>query len=176
MAVVQPADAIETRGAVEYIASHDGPVFLRLTRQKVPDIDGEGYEFRFGKAVVLREGADVSLVGTGAVMENVLKAADLLAERGIAAQVVNIHTIKPIDTEFIESIASSHGKIVTVEDHGISGGLGSTVAEAVAELGRGRVRRGGVTEFAESGDAEGLYGKYGLSAKHIGAAAVELMD
>ena len=81
-------------------------------------------------------------------------------------------TIKPIDTEFIESIASSHGKIVTVEDHGISSGLGSTVAEAVAELGRGRVRRVGVTEFAESGDAEGLYGKYGLSAHHISAAAV----
>ena len=105
-----------------------------------------------------------------------LKAADLLAAQGIAAQVVNIHTIKPIDTEFIQSIASSHGKIVTVEDHGISGGLGSTVAEAVAELGRGRVRRVGVTEFAESGDAEGLYGKYGLSAQHISAAAVELMD
>ena len=86
-----------------------------------------------------------------------LKAADLLAAQGIAAQVVNIHTIKPIDTEFIQSIASSHGKIVTVEDHGISGGLGSTVAETVAELGRGRVKRVGVTEFAESGDAEGLY-------------------
>ena len=111
-------------------------------------------------AVVLRDGADVSLVGTGAVMENVLKAADLLAARGIAAQVVNIHTIKPIDTEFIESVASTHGRIVTVEDHGIAGGLGS----AVAELGRGRVRRVGVTEFAESGDTEGLYGKYGLSA------------
>ena len=78
MAVVQPADSIETRGAVEYIAQHDGPVFLRLTRQKVADVNGEGYVFRFGKAVVLREGADVSLVGTGAVMENVLKAAELL--------------------------------------------------------------------------------------------------
>ena len=175
MAVVQPADAVETRGAVEYITQHEGPVFLRLTRQKVADVNGEGYEFRFGKAVVLREGGDVSLVGTGAVMENVLKAADLLAEQGINAQVVNIHTIKPIDTEFIESVASSHGRIVTVEDHGISGGLGSAVAEAVAELGRGRVRRVGVTEFAESGDTEGLYGKYGLSAEHISAAAVELM-
>lgn len=118
----------------------------------------------------------MSLVGTGAVMENVLKAADLLAEQGISAQVVNIHTIKPIDTGFIESVASSHGRIVTVEDHGIAGGLGSAVAEAVAELGRGRVRRVGVTEFAESGDTEGLYGKYGLSAEHISAAAVELMD
>ena len=119
---------------------------------------------------MLREGADVSLVGTGGVMENVLKAADLLAAQGIAAQVVNIHTIKPIDTGFIESIASSHGKIVTVEDHGIAGGLGS----AVAELGRGRVKRVGVTDFAESGDSEGLYGKYGLSAEHISAAAMEL--
>ncbi len=177
MAVVQPADAIETRGAVEYIAQqHDGPVFLRLTRQKVADVNGEGYEFRFGKAVVLREGADVSLVGTGAVMENVLKAADLLAAQGISAQVANVHTIKPIDTEFIESVASSHGRIVTVEDHGISGGLGSAVAETVAELGRGRVKRVGVTEFAESGDTEGLYGKYGLSAEHISAAAAGLMD
>ncbi len=175
MAVVQPADAIETRGAVEYITRHDGPVFLRLTRQKVADVNGADYEFRFGKAVVLREGTDVSLFGTGAVMENALKAADLLADRGIQAQVVNIHTIKPIDTDFISSVASGHGRIVTVEDHGISGGLGSAVAETVAELGRGRVRRVGVTEFAESGDTEGLYAKYGLSAGHISAAAVELM-
>lgn len=175
MAVVQPADAVETRGAVEYIARHDGPVFLRLTRQKVPDINGEGYEFRFGKAVVLRQGGDVSLLGTGAVMENVLKAADLLAAKGVSAQVVNVHTIKPLDTEFIESIASAHGKIVTVEDHGISGGLGSAVSEAVAELGRGRVKRVGVRDFAESGDTRGLYEKYGLSGEHVSAAALDLL-
>ena len=175
MAVVQPADAVETRGAVEYIARHEGPVFLRLTRQKVPDINGESYEFRFGKAVVLRQGADVSLLGTGAVMENVLKAAELLAAKGVAAQVVNVHTLKPLDTEFIESIASGHGKIVTVEDHGISGGLGSAVSEAVAELGRGRVKRVGVREFAESGDTRGLYEKYGLSAERVSDAALELL-
>lgn len=175
MAVVQPADAVETRGAVEYIARHDGPVFLRLTRQKVPDINGEGYEFRFGKAVVLRQGGDVSLLGTGAVMDNLLKAADLLAAKGVSAQVVNVHTLKPLDTEFIESIASAHGKIVTVEDHGISGGLGSAVSEAVAELGRGRVKRVGVRDFAESGDTRGLYEKYGLSGEHVSAAALELL-
>ncbi len=175
IAVVQPADPVETRGAVEYITQHDGPVFLRLTRQKVIDVNDQTYEFQFGKAVVLREGSDVSLLGTGAVMENVLKAADQLVSQGISVQVANIHTIKPLDTEFIESIATSHGRIVTVEDHGISGGLGSAVAETVAELGLGRVRRVGVTDFAESGDTEGLYEKYGLSSKRISAAAMDLM-
>jgi transketolase len=175
MSIVQPADAVETRAAVEYIAQHDGPVFLRLTRQKVPDVNVSDYTFQFGKGVTLREGTDVTIMGTGAVLENSLTAADQLSSRGISAQVINVHTIKPIDEELIESIVARHGKIVTVEDHSINGGLGSAVSEIVAQLGKGQVRRIGVTEFAESGDTAGLYGKYGLSADHITNAAVSIL-
>ena len=175
MAIVQPADTQETRAAVEYIVEHDGPVFLRLTRQKVPDVNGSDYTFQFGKGVVLREGTDVTIMGTGAVLENALAAAEQLSGRGIKAQVVNIHTLKPIDEALIASIVAQHGKIVTVEDHSINGGLGSAVSEIVAGLGQGQVKRIGVTEFAESGDAAGLYEKYGLSADHITAGAMALL-
>lgn len=175
VAIVQPADAEETRAAVAYIARHDGPVFLRLTRQKVPDVNAPGYTFRFGHGVTLRDGSDLTIMATGVMVENALAAAEDLAARGASAEVINIHTIKPIDEALIESVAARHGRIVTVEDHGIAGGLGSAVCEIVARLGRGRVRRVGVTEFAESGDTAGLYAKYGLSAGHIVEAAAELM-
>lgn len=175
MVVIQPVDAVETRGAVEYVAGHDGPAFLRLTRQKVPDINPPGYAFHFGKGVVLREGLDITLVATGAVVGNSLEAAEALAAEGIDAQVINIHTIKPLDEDLIAQAALSHGKIVTIEDHGVRGGLGSAVAEVVAGLGRGRVHRIGVTDFAESGDTSGLYSKYGLSVEHIVTQARSLL-
>lgn len=175
MTIVQPADAVETKAAVEYIVEHDGPVFLRLTRQKVPDVNAPDYVFQFGKGVVLRPGKDVTIMGTGAVVANALAAADQLSARGIDAQVVNIHTIKPLDEALIAAAAAQHGRIVTVEDHSINGGLGSAVSEVVAQLGQGRVKRIGVTEFAESGDASGLYEKYGLSTDHITAGAIALL-
>ncbi len=176
MVVIQPADAVETERAVEYIVQHKGPVFLRLTRQKLDDINPPDYQFNFGKGVVLRPGKDVTLIGTGGVVGNTLKAAELLAQKGVDAEVVNIHTIKPIDRELITRIALGHGKIVTVEDHGITGGLGSAVSEVIAELGRGRVKRAAVEDYAESGDPEGLYKKYGLSEDHIAAKALELVQ
>lgn len=176
MAVIQPADAVETERALEYIVAHQGPVFLRLMRQKTDDINPPDYQFRFGKGVVLRRGKDVSLVATGGVVANTLKAADILAQKGVAAQIVNVPTIKPLDRELIAEAALGHGKIVTVEDHGITGGLGSAVSEVLAELGRGRVKRVAVEDFAESGDAEGLYRKYGLSESNIAAKALELLE
>ncbi len=176
MAVVQPADSVETERALEYIVQHEGPVFFRLMRQKVNDINPPGYRFRFGKGVILRPGRHVTLIGTGGVVENTLKAAAILAEKGVETQVVNLHTIKPIDRELITEAARNHGKIVTVEDHGISGGLGSAVAEVMAELGRGRLKRVAVEDYAESGDAEGLYRKYGLSEHSIAAKALELLQ
>lgn len=176
MAVVQPADSVETERALEYIVQHEGPVFFRLMRQKVNDLHPPAYQFRFGKGVTLRPGRHVALMATGGVVENALKAARTLARKGIEAHVINIHTIKPIDRELITEAALSHGKIVTVEDHGISGGLGSAVAEVVAELGRGRLKRVAVEDYGESGDLEGLYGKYGLSAENIAAKAVELLQ
>lgn len=175
MSVIQPADAVETERALEYIVLHQGPVFLRLMRQKTDDINPSDYQFRFGKGVILRRGQDVSLMATGGVLANTLKAADILAQKGVAAQVINVPTIKPVDRELIAEAALSHGKIITVEDHGITGGLGSAVSEVLAELGRGRVKRVAVEDFAESGDAEGLYQKYGLSADNIAAKAIELL-
>lgn len=175
MAVVQPGDAIEAERAVEYIARHDGPVFLRLTRQNLGDINPPDYKFEFGKGVILRPGRDMTIMATGGVVENSLKAAALLAQKQVDAQVVNIHTIKPIDRELIGRVALSQGKILTVEDHGITGGLGSAVAEVVAELGRGRVKRVAVEDYAESGDPSGLYKKYGLSEDNIAAKALELL-
>lgn len=175
MVVIQPADAVETERALEYIVQYRGPVFLRLMRQKTDDINPPDYQFRFGKGVVLRPGKDVTLMGTGGVLTNTLKAADSLAKKGVAAEVVNVPTIKPIDRELISVAALSHGNIVTVEDHGITGGLGSAISEVLAELGRGRMKRVAVEDFAESGDAEGLYRKYGLSEDNIAAKAIELL-
>ncbi len=176
MAVIQPADAVETERAVEYIVRHKGPVFLRLTRQKMDDINPPDYQFQFGRGVILRPGKEITLIGTGGVIGNTLKAAKILEQKGVDAQVANIHTIKPIDRELIIKAALSHGKIVTVEDHGITGGLGSAVSEVVAELGHGRVKRVAVEDFAESGDAEGLYKKYGLSEDNIAARALDLLQ
>ena len=176
MAVIQPADGVESERAVEYAVRHQGPVFLRLTRQKLDDVNPPDYRFQFGKGVVLRPGKDVTLMATGGVVGNALKAAKILEQKGVDAQVVNIHTLKPIDRELVAKIALSQGKIVTVEDHGITGGLGSAVAEVVAELGRGRVKRVAVEDFGESGDAEGLYRKYGLSEENIAAKTLELLQ
>lgn len=175
MVVIQPADAIETEGAMDYIVRHQGPVFFRLMRQKTDDVNPPDYQFRFGKGVVLRPGKQLTIMGSGGVVNNTLKAAAILAQKGIDAQVVNIHTIKPIDRELIAEAACGHGKIVTVEDHGITGGLGSAVSEVVAELGQGRVTRIAVEDYAESGDAAGLYKKYGLSEENIAAKAQELL-
>ncbi|NIO11566.1 MAG: transketolase family protein [Deltaproteobacteria bacterium] len=176
MVVIQPADAVETERAVESIAEHRGPVFLRLLRQKVNDINSSDYRFHLGKGVPLREGKHVSILATGGVVENSLKAADQLKQKGIEAEVVNIHTLKPIDRDLIAERTRTHGKFVTVEDHGVTGGLGSAVAEVVADLGQGQVKRIGVEDFGESGDAEGLYKKYGLSADNITAKTLELLQ
>ncbi|MBI4527603.1 MAG: transketolase family protein [Deltaproteobacteria bacterium] len=176
MVVIQPGDAVETERALEFVVRHQGPVFFRLMRQKVNDLNPPDYQFQCGKGVILRPGKDVALMGTGGVLENTLRAAEILARKGVEAQVANIHTIKPIDKELITEAALSHGKIVTVEDHGISGGLGSAVAEVLAEIGKGRLRRVAVEDYAESGDPEGLYRKYGLSAENIAAKALELLD
>jgi transketolase len=176
MAVIQPGDAVETERALEYIVAHKGPVFLRLTRQKVEDINPPDYRFQFGKGVTLRDGGDLTIMGTGGVLGHAIKAAERLAKKGIEAGVVNIHTLKPLDRDLIAELVVRHGRIVTVEDHGLVGGLGSAVAEVVVEIGRGQVGRLAVNDYAESGDSDGLYKKYGLSEEHIEAKALELLQ
>ena len=176
MHVVQPCDDVETRAAVEYLATHQGPVFLRLTRQKVEDVSPKGYRFEFGKAVVLREGSDVALIGTGATVQEALKAADELEKDGISARVINIHTIKPIDaTTIVTAARECRGRLITVEDHNVVGGLGSAVAEALAENGTDGARLTvlGCRDYGQSGSAEQLYEAYGISAAHVAKAARE---
>lgn len=179
MAVIQPGDAIETEGAVEYIVGHQGPVFLRLTRQKVEDVHPPDYRFEFGKGVILDagqgEGRDLTIMATGGTVYNAREAARQLRGEGIDARAVNIHTIQPIDEEMIFDSVQRSGRILTVEDHGLRGGLGSAVSEVVAERGEGIVRRIAVRDFGESGDPEALYKKFGLSAENIVAEAKKLV-
>lgn len=167
LAIIQPADEAETRQAVAYAAEHDGPVYLRLTRQPSEPVSPPGYTFRFGKGTVLREGTDVTILGTGGPVFNCLKAADLLAEEGIRAEVINIATLKPLDEELILRSAGKTGHVVTVEDHTVRGGLGGAVAELLAEVLPTPLRRLGVQGFGESGDPKALYARHGLDPQSI---------
>lgn len=175
VSVVQPCDDIETKQAVKYIAEHQGPVFLRLTRQPLEDVNHNGYKFEFGKGVVLRDGKDVTIFATGGVVFNSLLAAEELEKDGISARVVNIHTIKPIDKELIVKCAIETGRIVTVEDHNIVGGLGSAVMEVLSENYPVKVKRIGIVKFGESGSPKALYEKYGLDPKGIAKAVREFL-
>ncbi len=170
VSIVQPCDDIETKQAVKYIAEHEGPVFLRLTRQPLENVNHAGYKFEFGKGVVLRDGKDVTIFATGGVVFNSLLAAEELEKDGISARVVNIHTIKPIDEELIIKCAKETGRIVTVEDHNIVGGLGSAVMEVLSENYPVKVKRIGIVKFGESGDPKALYEKHGLDPKGIARA------
>lgn len=171
MRVLVPADSVETR-AMTLAAAHDidGPVYLRLGRYPVPDVLPSDYEYQLGKAVALRDGDDVALLACGHMVYPALEAAETLAEKGIAAQVVNVSTIKPLDEEAILSAAeNAQGLVVTVEEHSIIGGLGGAVAEVLAERAPGaRLLRLGTRDvFGESGIADELLAKHGLTAQGI---------
>ena len=170
MAVIQPADATETEAAVEYLIGHEGPAYLRLTRQKVADVTRPGARFEFGRGVVLREGQHLTLAASGGVVGHALGAADALAAAGIDVAVLNLHTLAPLDGALLEVWGRRTGAILTVEDHGIVGGLGSAVSEALAESGVA-IRRHAVIGFGESGTGEALYAKHGLDAPGIAHAA-----
>jgi transketolase len=174
MLVLQPADAAETEAAVEYLVGHDGPAYLRLTRQKVDDVTPAGQPFACGRGVVLREGRDLTIVASGAVVGPARQAAELLAAAGIDAAVINVHTLKPIDEALLARWATHTGAVLTVEDHGVVGGLGSAVSEALSETGI-PVRRHGVLEFGESGSGEALYAKHRLDAPGIADVAQRMV-
>ncbi len=175
MVVLNPADAIEAKAAVKAALEHDGPVYMRFGRYAVPVIhDTPDYTFEIGKGIVVREGTDVTLVGTGMMVGMAIEAADALAEEGISARVINIHTIKPLDKDLILTAARETGAIVTAEEHNIIGGLGSAVAEAVCEGCPVPVLRVGVEDkYGRSGKVEPLLEMYGLSAANIAAKAKE---
>ena len=168
--VIQPADELETRQAVAWAVEHQGPVYLRLTRQSLEPVCPPGYRFRLGRWLVLRPGTDVTLIGTGGTVFNCLEAATRLAADGVSAEVVDAACIKPLDEELLLASAGKTGHVVTAEDHSIAGGLGGAVAEALAEALPTPMRRLGVQGFGESGDAKGLYAKHGLDPAGIAGA------
>lgn len=167
MTVLQPADEISTHAAVRFAASHTGPVYLRLTRQKLPALYRSESVFQAGRGIILKEGKDLALIGTGSLVSEVLKASEELSH--LNPWVIDMHTIKPIDRALIKSLAHSCKWILTAEDHNVIGGLGSAVAEVLAEIGySGKLLRVGVQDtYGESGLPNQLYDKYGLSAQKI---------
>ena len=169
MVVLNPADDVEAKAAIKAAFEHVGPVYIRLGRLAVPVLnDEENYKFELGKGVVLREGTDVTIFATGLEVYEAVLAAEMLEKDGISAEVVNIHTIKPIDKELVVASATKTGKVVTVEEHFTIGGLGSAVCEVLSENAPTKVLRIGVDDvFGESGPALELIHKYELDAEGI---------
>lgn len=169
MVVINPSDDVEAKAAVRAAIEHEGPVYLRFGRLAVPVInDTPDYKFELGKGVVLREGKDVTIIATGLPVSECLAAADKLAADGIEAKVINIHTIKPLDEELVLAAAKETGKVVTVEEHSVIGGLGSAVCDVLSEKCPTPVKKIGINDtFGESGPAVELVKKYGLDADSI---------
>ncbi|HXU60858.1 MAG TPA: transketolase C-terminal domain-containing protein [Polyangia bacterium] len=177
MSIIQPADDLETAGAVEYLIGHQGPAYLRTTRQKLDRVNAEGYKFQFGKGVTLVDGTDLTIVASGGTVGPSVKAAELLAKDGVKARVINIHTIKPIDTELLVKAARETKRILTVEDHQTTGGLGGAVCEVLSEKEPVRVYRHGIHDvFGESGTPKALYEHFKLDAPGIASVAKQFLS
>ena len=173
MAVVSPADSMELKKLLPQIVNHAGPVYLRVSRADMPVVFDESHDPRLGRGVVVRQGKDVTIVANGHMLSRCLEAADRLAGRGINARVVNIHTIKPLDTELLKSCGRETGAIVTAEEHLLAGGLGSAVAEVFAREYPVPVEMVGIQDtFAETAlDHDSLLDKYGMGVEDIARAA-----
>ena len=169
MVVINPSDAVEARAAIEAAIKYNGPMYMRFGRLAISVInDNPDYRFEIGKGIKMSEGNDVTIVANGMMVEQALIAKDMLAEEGISASVINMHTVKPLDTELLISEAKRTGAIVTSEEHNVIGGLGSAVAEALCETYPVPVVKHGVNdEFGRSGPAKELIEYYGLTAKGI---------
>lgn len=169
MVVINPCDDVEARAAVKAAYEYVGPVYLRFGRLAIPVInDEENYQFEIGKGITLKEGKDVTIIATGLCVNEALNAAKLLAEDGIDAEIINIHTIKPLDEELVIASAIKTGKVVTVEEHSVVGGLGSAVCDVLSEKAPTKVMKIGVYDrFGESGPAVDLIKKYELDAESI---------
>lgn len=178
MTIIVPSDDIEAKAAVKAAYKMEGPCYLRFGRLAVPVInDRPDYKFEIGKGITLREGSDLTIVATGLEVGYALEAADRLAKDGISAEVINIHTIKPIDEDLLIASASKTGKVVTVEEHSVIGGLGGAVAEVLSEKCPTKMHRIGVYDvFGESGPAVELLHKYGLDGDGVYAAIRNWLD
>ena len=172
MTVIMPADSHSARKLVRQAAETYGPMFLRFTRDAVPQIYGEDVEFTIGKAHQICDGKDVAIIANGDTVRLAIEAARVLAGRGISARVLDMHTIKPLDTEAVTACVNDIGKIITVEDHNILNGLGSAVCEVAAEMGKGVVRRIGIMDqFGQSAPYERLLAMNGVTVENIVAKA-----
>lgn len=176
MSVIVPADASETRQAIEYAATHYGPFYIRIARANLFDVFDDSYEFNFNKAVVMKNGTDVSLVTNGEILIETLDCAEILGQNGISAEVINVPVVKPLDSETIINSAKKTNRVITVENHSIIGGLGSAVCEALCENYPVKVTRLGTNdEFGQSGDAKQLIEFYGLNSVKLAEKITRLI-
>lgn len=177
MVVINPSDDVEARAAVKAAYEYNGPVYLRFGRLAVPVIHDENYKFEMGKAEVLQKGRDVTIMATGLCVSQALDAAKQLEADGIAAEVINVHTIKPLDEETLIASAKKTGRVVTVEEHSVIGGLGSAVSDLMAKTLYAKVMKIGIQDtYGESGPALELIKKYGLDADSIYTKVKEFSD
>jgi transketolase len=176
MTVINPCDYNQTKAATMAIADHVGPVYLRFGRPKVPVFTPADQKFEIGKAIMLNEGTDVTIFATGHLVWEAIVAGHVLAEKGIDAEIINIHTIKPLDTAAVIASAKKTGAVVTAEEHQITGGLGSVVSQTLSRECPTPIEFVGVNDsFGESGTPEQLMEKYGLTSKDIVAAALKVV-
>ena len=176
LTVIVPSDAIEIKKAIPLIAKHNGPVWIRLCRAETEIIHSDNYDFKIGRAEIIRHGKDIALIGCGIAVPRIIKAAEQLTEKGYDPMLVSISTIKPIDEDIIIKAAKITGAIITCEEHNVSGGLGAAVSEVVAEEFPVRVKKMGIPDtFAESGDYEKLLDKYGLAVNAIAENAEKMI-
>ena len=176
LTIVEPADAVEMHQALAAVVAHRGPVYFRLVRGDIggpcPRVSPDGYTFRLGKAALLREGHDVTLIGSGLMVSRCLRAAEVLEAEGVRADVINVSTIKPLDAEVIIARSRHTGAVVTAENHTVLGGLGGAVAETLGDACPVPLRRVGIhDEFGTSGPLEDLFPQYGLTAEAVCEAA-----
>jgi transketolase len=174
--IVQPADELETKQAVAWAVEHQGPVYLRLTRQNLEPVSPADYRFQIGRWLTLRPGRDVTVIASGGTVFNALEAARRLEADGISAEVINAASIKPLDEDALVHSAGRTRHVVTVEDHSVAGGLGGAVAETLAEVLPTPLKRLGVSGFGESGDAKGLYAKHGLDPAGLAASIKKFLN
>ena len=175
IAVIMPADYNSTRKLVRQAGTTEGPVYLRFTRDAVPQIYGPDVEFTIGKAHQIQDGKDVAIIANGDTVRLAIDAAKVLADKGVSARVLDMHTIKPLDVDAVTACVNDIGKIITVEDHNILNGLGSAVCEVAAEMGKGIVKRVGIQDrFGESAPYERLLEKNGITVENIVAIAEKL--
>lgn len=177
MVVIEPVDGLETKEVVKFASEYDGPMYLRIGRDPMPSIVPPDYRFHLGKGLVLREGKDVTLISSGTLLEDTLTAAFLLEKEGIEARVINMSSLKPVDEELIMKAAEETGRIVTVENHNIIGGLGSAVAEVTSEKMPAKLKRLGVRDiFGKSGTNEEMKKEFGLAADDIAKEVTSFLE